>query len=901
MPSAPLRGPPPAWQRVLLHLRAYQQTALEDVVAPATLSQEGIAAAVGVSRSNLSPVLQELEERGFTESAKRHFKGARSVKSAYWLTPAGLAKAQELTEELEAAPVVAIDLSGAARETTVGAARSLLPRPVSLTDLLLAVEQGKVDCRKLQEELTRRDRRFIDYTERELKLRHFYGRPKELEALRGFLASPVARLCVLWGLPGIGKSTLAWKLIEEVRGSRHCVWLRLQEWLSPAGLARALGEALARAGRPQLARALEQEGGPDDEMLHRLFRETLEGLPMLIVIDDLHRASEGVVAIVALLVDAVEALEGPKLLITSRVQPSFYDRRKVAPEGIVVELPVGALDLPSAEALLRERHIPPEHWTRLYQLTGGHPLALELVLPSQERMTHDLARFLQDEVAASLTPLERWLVHIASVLRYPVLPDGLLVVDQYLRAQDSPFLRLPERGALGDFSESVRSLIGRGLFSEYLLGTLLLHDAVRSYFYSSLGPEERSLLHRGAAELYLEEHSAPAAQEALHHFCAAEAFAEAAEVATSWGHVVLERGGAETLVQLVPRLLEAHAVPSELKPSLGLLLGEARLLLGQWSSARETLTGLVSGAAAASSERVRAAAHRELAALAVRTHEYAVAEPHILEGLDLAAATGNLALEAQLHYDRGGIAERQGQLDEAKGAFEAARRCAEEAGDPRLEALALYGLGRVADGALRFGEARTLKEEALARLASTGDLSTQAKVLTGLGLSRWQLDDYDGALAAHREARAAAAECGDQLTLAYALTNGAAAQLRLGLLDEAERALVEAKPLVQRLPDWWLGSMWHLFWGQLRAERGDWTGAAGAFAISEPLARQSLRGPDLVQWLLTVGKLEARHGLQAEGMARLEEAEKLAASLQLDGLQRAVAEAHLMVGDRRRS
>lgn len=899
MPPALLRDPPPAWQRVLLHLRAWQRESSDEGVLPAALSQEGIGTAVGVSRSNLSPILQSLQEKGLVEMAKRHFKGARTVKAAYWLTPAGVAKAQELTAELEAASIVAIDLSGAARETTVGAARALLPRLVALTDVLLAIDEGQLDVRVLQEELARKERRFVDYTERELKLRHFFGRSHELEVLRVFLASPSARLCVIWGLPGIGKSTLAWKLLEEARGRRHSVWLRLHEWMTPLGLTRTLGEALARAGRPVLARTLEREEAPDNEALHRCLREALAGLPLLVVIDDLHRASEELVAYLTLLFDAVESLDGPKLLVTSRVQPSFYDRRKVSPEGIVMELPLGALDRPSAEALLRERRIPPEHWGRLFELTGGHPLALELVLPTQERVTHDLARFLHEEVAASLSPLERWLVHIASVLRYPVLPDGLLLVDESLRTQDRLPVQLPERGALGSFSEAVRALVGRGLFSEYVLGTLLLHDTVRGYFYSALDPAERLLLHRGAAGLYLDEQSAPAAQEALHHLLQAEAFAEASEAAISWGPALLERGGAEALAKVVPQLLESHEVSGELRAPLTLLLGEARLLIGQWNLARETLSSLVSGAAAAPSERVRAAAHRQLAALAVRTHEYAVAEPYILEGLELAASTGNFALEAQLHYDRGGIAERLGRLEEAQGAFEAARRCAEEAGEPRLEALALYGLGRAADGALKFEEARRLKEEALALLAPTGDLESQAKVTTSLGLTRWQLGDYPGALSAHQEARLQAAECGDQLTLAYALTNGAAAQLRLGQFDEAERTLGEAKPFVQRLPDWWLGSMWHLFWGEIRAERGDWTGAAASFAISEPLARQALRGPDLVQWLLTVGKLEVRHGRPSEGMARLDEAERLAASLHLDGLQRAVLEARLMVDAKR--
>jgi DNA-binding transcriptional regulator GbsR (MarR family) len=60
-----------------------------DFVAPPELTQDGISAALGITRPHASLVLKKLVSDGFVEARLVHIRGGRRRRTAYILSPSG--------------------------------------------------------------------------------------------------------------------------------------------------------------------------------------------------------------------------------------------------------------------------------------------------------------------------------------------------------------------------------------------------------------------------------------------------------------------------------------------------------------------------------------------------------------------------------------------------------------------------------------------------------------------------------------------------------------------------------------------------------------------------------------------------------------------------------------------
>jgi len=84
-----MRSSAPHWLRALQYLRQYNPENL-DFVAPFDLTQDGVAAALGITRPHASLVLNKLIMDGLVESRMLHIKGGRRRRTAYIISPAGV-------------------------------------------------------------------------------------------------------------------------------------------------------------------------------------------------------------------------------------------------------------------------------------------------------------------------------------------------------------------------------------------------------------------------------------------------------------------------------------------------------------------------------------------------------------------------------------------------------------------------------------------------------------------------------------------------------------------------------------------------------------------------------------------------------------------------------------------
>lgn len=541
-------------ERVLLHLAQFFYNA-EDYESPRETSQEGIAEAVGVSFTHVPRAVESLRKKDLLTEHKMHTPGSDRKRKTYLLSHSGYQRADEIKDQLLNSevlvkgerglePAVVSDLLGPSASNAD--LLTLLSRSRSIP-VIEATEVGTLPKQPHPTHLAPQ----VGHIPR---VREWVGRKEELKRLQTLLRHPQTRVVLVTGIAGIGKTTLTAKALEKHRDKTPLLWYRLREWDALRHMGMVVGEFLASLGRPDFKKYVESRTEYDLAEALRLLEEGLRGLEAVLVFDDFEKASRTVLPFVRDFVSHLEHLPGVTLVLVSRTRPPIVMEGDIA-SGKAQEVHVEGLDVRAARHLIKVRRAPSEWIERLWQVTNGHPLLLKLAeslppQPSTDENAKDvlhatsLARFLQEEIVASLSPEERKVLELASVHRLPFPPHALF---------GDPTVRF-------DTLDRLRS---RLLVRDVGGKSLEVVDFVREFVYARLTPEERKAYHGLAAQHYRPSADETASWEGLYHLVRGGAGDEAARLVLEKSPSAFERGHLEELNAL---LREFH--PSGVAPHL---------------------------------------------------------------------------------------------------------------------------------------------------------------------------------------------------------------------------------------------------------------------------------------------------------------------------------------------
>jgi ATP/maltotriose-dependent transcriptional regulator MalT len=568
--------------RILLHLHNYIRFA-DDYEVPRAMSQKGIGEAVWIAWSNVPRAMKRLREQDLVDERTARVKGEFRKKKVYLLTPQGFAKAQELREDLGRRQVT-VRRAGEDRAMEFALVPEAVGFKVPYLELLRGIdEDGVLDVERAQTRWQEQVE-MVDRTDRAPKLQAFHGRQEELEALSTMAVEN--RIVVLHGIAGIGKTTLAVRLLEDLRKETNALWVTLHHWDTLSGVLRQLADFLAEAGRRQLRSLLDDRSEPDLEEAYYSLEEDLKDLKGVLVLDDFHKAAEPLVDLMSMILEILKDRPSPTILLVSRYLPSFYDRRYVVVQGVIGELPLEGLDKAAARAMLEGRGLTDQEFDRIFATTQGHPLALELVMSRDAaagRPFKDVMAFIREEVFEGLSEEERRTLSAVSVHRANVPREAALAA----------------ASATGSGPEVLDSLVDRGLVADVGESELHLHDLVREFFFSRLTEEERTQRHGEAAEAWGRIGSPEALVERAHHLVGAgEAEAAVATLASEPSRAL---GDASLLRDVMGILDEASASGVLAPPAIDeadLLRGDALAQMDQVDSAMAIYTRVMDRAVA---------------------------------------------------------------------------------------------------------------------------------------------------------------------------------------------------------------------------------------------------------------------------------------------------------------
>ena len=347
-------------ERVLVHLHALWN--LREAGREST--QAGIADGAQIVRSHVPRTLKPLIEEGLVESRDARIRGHTRRTKVYALTPSGVARARELLDGIEGTPA---EVDG--RQTSLGEARRIMGLG-PLEALSALDERGR-----------------LGGAAPPMERRVLLQREEDLAFLKRWRAGG-ACAAVLYGARGMGKTALA---REFSRTITHPAWIDVGSCKDTVDLASAVEESVARKpsdpGEPEAVAEAILDGFPD-------------GIRLL-VIDGYGDVPEGIVDVLAAFVRIGSGRTSAKVLVlaqeTTPAYCRFYSRKELA-AGIVVERHLRGLDLEGCRQMLGNPSIPEEALRRIYLLTKGCPLYLQLIREGDEHGLRQNSRFTKAEI-----------------------------------------------------------------------------------------------------------------------------------------------------------------------------------------------------------------------------------------------------------------------------------------------------------------------------------------------------------------------------------------------------------------------------------------------------------------------------------------------------------------------
>jgi tetratricopeptide (TPR) repeat protein/DNA-binding PadR family transcriptional regulator len=726
-------------ERILFHLSNYVK--FEDKYeVPFDVTQDGISQACSISRAHAAIELKKLKSGGVIEEKLSHVRRGKARRKVYFLTFEGKARATKVAQYV--------------RESDVN---------------------PMVDASKVAPELSSSRIRSLKKSSAFPSASEFYGREKEMQSAKEAIASSSVKTLSIRGIAGIGKTTLAARLCQELSDQR-IFWHSSKSWEAQRTIEEALGRFFADNGCRRLASYM-SSGKTEFGEMSFLLNEELSENGYVFVFDDADAS--------AWLQEFIKMFRhssgSAKIIATSESEPWFYERSDVVAKKEVAEIELGGLDRKAALQILSRRGIEGAVASELVKSTHGHPLSLEMVTArSRTEARNQISRFLEDKFYSVLSDNEKALLQYASVFRRPFPTDAI-----------PRELRQARRGSM---------------LREVAPDMFEIHGTLRDFVYGSMTKDEKARWHSAAADYYLRSGEA---QERLMHLVKAGRTLEAEIFLARAGEQLIGEGNVQQLWEVL-----ASFAPSKPKymRSVNLLRARSAVLLGKYDDARPLLEEIsqaddprLSSAALVEMGEInsrvgdlrassgqfsqalekakdlpceRAKALRGLGMVERKSGNYSKAEELLLKSAQEALAAmdqkgmslahlelGNVFIDrgkyqesidhfskcaagfgpvdlANVYINMGRANARLDRFAEARQHLQNAVRLADETGQPRVKAQALDSL---ADVMFRIGETEQAKEncfKALEIVTELGDKLATSSVYSTLALAESSAGDF---------------------------------------------------------------------------------------------------------------------------------------------------------------
>jgi tetratricopeptide (TPR) repeat protein len=747
------QGKPGVQERILLHLLDYSDFK-DSIEVPFALSQMGIANAVAIARSNVPRAIAGLKDQGILVERQAHVKGVSRKRKAYFLTDSGVGLASETWERLAELPIRCLFEEKPAEETTLSGAKSVLPFQMRPVDIIRYMDDSHtLDLRRLSADLVERD--LSKHVEKQLvtsladlpRLRHFYGRATELDNMVNLLEARATTLLVP-GIAGIGKTTVASKLIERFMHRRNLLYHRCQDWEGSRSFFESVADWLSSMGCPDFATYLAATPVPQPADAARLLVEALSGSPSLIVIDDFHKVADLVLhqTFQAMSLNLLGSDEQIGLVIFSRSFKPVVPTKDAEGRIASLVLPLDGLDPESGRKLLSSfETLADEQWLHIHGLSRGHPLVLELINrgASAGAFHETLENYVNVEIFSKLSAEQKRVLSALAIYREPVLLEAL--------AQQ------------GLNTDELDSLVESGLARQADAETYDVHDLIREFLLRSISSTLKQEFHAKCTEWYQKQpKSHDTLIELIYHAIQSVQHELASELIVTEGRQLVAQGHME-LLGLIEQI-DFTDLPLSVQLTMSQMQGEILALFGRLDEAETVLQNALSVAEKEADVLVQAEVLSSLADVSRKQGDSDLSLDRHKQALKHYIALGHARWAARTYNNIGYLLRRKNERNKALQAYGEVEAILASTSDDGL----INSQITLARALIDLGEVDRAREHAMAsheRTSQLEDSALHARAQAVLGRYYAKVGQSELALFHYSEALEAMNEAGDVQSL----------------------------------------------------------------------------------------------------------------------------------------
>ncbi len=713
--------------RIFLHLSSYK-TPEKKFDIPMALTREGISEAIGIGLTHTYRQINRLKEKGYIKTLKGRARGKSRNQEFFYLSSKGTKYAQNLKKKLKKMKIDIIGIPDFQDRVDLDSALDILKdadfHELTLLDICrLTNQEGVLDVKKLKKG---KRKIYVEATSGVPEIIHFFGRKDEVNTIRKWISEKDKHnIIFIHGMAGIGKTTLAARILEDYHNSKHLFWHEFHEMDAIRGILLKLAGFFTELGDDHLELFLRTRTGYDHYEISRILEKTVKKLDAILVFDDFQKSSDEIRKFFVYFLGILSPTSNTKLMILSREIVPFYDSRAVIAKKTVGELSLEGLDFESSKKLLKEKGVKKGRYKDIYGITAGNPLFLEVF----QTQGH-LDRFVHDELFAKLEKKEKRILSCLSVYRYPVKDVFLSSCD------DLDYDTL--------YNLNRKSIVKKDSYDRYFI-----HDILKNFFYSRLSKRERNELHHLIAQWYVNDKEAANLIEAIYHYQEADQVNEAVKVSMEYSNLIIERGMAPDFLVLLNRF-EGKDLETDTFAEILYIKGKSSYMIGEWKKGLQYFSECSDLGAIINNNKLAIKAICESGYI---LEEYNVMDKSIMtfeKGLSISKKEKYPYGVANSHRGIGRGYWRTSQLDKAISNYRKSLDISLKEGFDNLTGSTYIDLGNAYDEKCEMSKAIECYDRSIAFLKNANNITETARAYGNLGVTYRHFENYEKAIELHK-------------------------------------------------------------------------------------------------------------------------------------------------------
>jgi tetratricopeptide (TPR) repeat protein len=784
---------------------------------PFFMTQEGLAESIGIRRDNVPRTMKKLKNMGLFYEKVVHIEKLKRKRKVYFLTKEGIDFGLKIKRDLENFEIGVVTEAGEKLLIPIAEVNNSLSSNYTMMEIINAYDGRdqvlyekdlKLSLEKMEKVFSEGEKLVHKIQDAPLP-KFFVGRDNELSDIRDHVNSEDSHVIVIHGIAGIGKTTLALKVVQEYLDDKNILWYRFHKWDTLRNTLATISEFMMELDKKRLKSYLASHSTIDLHDLLTILMDDLEESNTLFVFDDFQRVKENIGDFFNLLNEVLMKISGVGLIVVGRQIMPFYDRSDVIVKKRIMEIQLAGLDEESSKKLLHIKELDEELFRTIYDLTKGHPLFLELLTSVEDiKEQKDIKRYIYEEIFSKLVEEERAMLQIISVYRYPVASKAFFLEE-------------------GIHYETLDKLVERALVQEISYDEYDVHDLIREFFYTRLNPTLKEKYHKEAAEYYMEEGDDRSRIEAQYHFIKSGQQNKAMKFALVYGQDLISKGHVESFLDIL-NMFEKDDVP-ESWADLMLLKADILTISGDWDKALAFYDQSILICEKSKNDRTLSEALRKKADLFMKRAQREKARVAFEESLTISEKVQDNMGIAECLRGLGHLSSVAGDFDKAIENYEKALEYAKKMNHLNLIAKIYIDLGTVYGNTEDFESAIKFLEMGIEVLEETGDVYETAKLYNNLGIVLRNTGNLDRALFYFEQCIKLSENNGDIRQLAYGLNSAGTVYSLQGDFKLAVEYLDEARQIFEKLQERFKIATIYVDYGIIYKNQKTWTKALKNF------------------------------------------------------------------------